>query len=413
MRASGVGVLAILAVVIFACSPIPRPGSWHVLGPIPNFSFADEMVPISDGAALVFGGATAPPNTQPPPAAAVYEGTTNTWRSIAPPPVPVFGATVTALKDGSVLLAGGTAETRTSAAAFLFQPGANRWVRTGDMMQARASHSAALLRDGRVLVVGGEQDGRSLASCEVYDPGTRTWTLLRPLEHTRVYQTSVLMSDGRVMIAGGDIEAEDPSSNTGFLPGASPGSGAYTSEEVYDPRLDSWSELSAPATVEDPNLLPLHDGTLLFYGGHFGRQQSNLIYSYDPHSGVWSEKATAKGGGVAIELADGRILFPSSLWTYDPSQDRWMPVTQLPIGMGFASLPFIKPDGKVLVIVSEFSQQNPIALVFDASGFPPLPGSSGQLGDSHATGALVLIALVLMLLVGARYLISSTRSTGP
>ena len=411
MRASGVGVLAILAAVTFACSPIPRPGSWHVLGPIPNFSFADEVVPISNGAALVFGEATGPPNTLPPPAAAVYEGTTNTWRSIAPPPVPVFGATVTALRDGTALLAGGTVEPRTSAAAFLYQPGANRWVRTGDMMQARAFHSATLLRDGRVLVAGGEQDGRSLASCELYDPGTRTWTLLKPLQRTRVYQTSVLMSDGRVMIAGGDIEAGDPNSSTGFVPGASPGSGAYTSEEVYDPRLDSWSELSAPATVEDPNLLSLHDGKLLFYGGHFGRQQSNLIFSYDPPSGVWSEKATAKGGGVAIELADGRILFPTSLWTYDPSQDLWMPATKVPAGTGPGSLPFIKPDGKVLVIAIDFSQQNAIALIFDASGFPPLPGSSGPLADSRATGALVLIALVLMLLVGARYLISSMRST--
>lgn len=412
MRASRVVILAFLGGVMLACSPIPRPGSWHVLGPIPNFSFVDQVVALPNGSALVFGEATAAPNTPPLPAAAVYQATTNTWRPIALPPIQVFRATLTALKDGTVLLAGGTLGAKSSAAAFLYQPGANRWVRTGDMMQARASDSATLLRDGRVLVVGGQRDGQSLASSEVYDPGSRTWTLVKPLPRTRVYQTSVLMSDGRVMIAGGDLDAAVSGFNGGGRPGTSPGSGAYTSEEVYDPRLDSWSELSAPTTLEDPRLLALHDGKLLVYGGHFGFQQSNLVFLYDPHSGVWSQKATAMGGGVAIELTGGRILFPESLWTYDPSQDLWMPVTQVPNGTGPGSLPFIKPDGTVLVIATDFSQQNAIALVFDAGGFPALPGSSGPLANSRATDALLLIALVLLLLIGTRYLMGSRRSTG-
>jgi N-acetylneuraminic acid mutarotase len=186
MRASRVVILAFLGGVMLACSPIPRPGNWQVLGPIPNLSFADQIVALPNGSALVFGGATAAPNTQQLPAAAVYEATTNTWRPIALPPLQVFGATLTALRDGTVLLAGGTLGPQTSAAAFIYRPGANQWVRTGDMVQARTSHSATLLRDGRVLVVGGLRDGQSLASCEVYDPGSRTWALVKPLPHTRV-----------------------------------------------------------------------------------------------------------------------------------------------------------------------------------------------------------------------------------
>jgi Kelch motif len=396
---------------MLACSPIPRPGSWRDLGPIPNFSFVDQVVALSNGSALMFGEATSAPNTLPQPAAASYEATTNTWRPIALPPIPVFDATLTALQDGTVLLAGGTLGSQTSAAAFLYQPATNRWVRTGAMTQARASHSATLLRDGRVLVVGGQSDGHSLAGCEVYDPGSHTWTLVKPLPRARVYQTSVLLSDGRVMITGGDLDAAS-ASNGNFQPGHSPGSGAYTSAEIYDPRLDSWSELSEPTTIEDPNLLPLHDGELLVYGGHFGRQQSNLIYLYDPHSGLWSSKGTAKGGGVGIELTDGRILFPQSLWTYDPSQDLWMPVTQVPTGTTFGSLPFLKPDGTVLVIAIDYSQQNAIALIFDAGGFPALPGSSGPLADPRATSALLIVTFVLVLLIGARYLMGSRRPAG-
>jgi len=406
VRALAVGALAGLAVLACACSPIPRPGSWQVLGRIPNFSGVDQVVALSGGDALFIGEGPARPNTLGPPAAALYQGTTNTWRPIPPPPIPVFGATITALRDGTVLLAGGS-----DVATYLFSPGANRWIPTGDMVQARADDSATLLQDGRVLVVGGDHDGKALASCEIYDPSSRTWTLVKPLPHTRVYQSAVLMSDGRVMIAGGDLDAAS-GSNGGSQPGTSPGTGAYMSDEVYDPRLDSWSELSEPTTLEDPLLLPLRDGKLLVYGGHFGFQQSNLVYVYDPRSGAWSEKATAMGGGIAIELTDGRILFPQSLWTYDPGQDLWMPVTQLPAGTQFAFFPLIKPDGKVLVIANDLSQQNEIALVFDPSGFPALPGSSGPLADSRATRLLLIVALALMLLVGARYLIGLRRPAG-
>jgi N-acetylneuraminic acid mutarotase len=259
-----------------------------------------------------------------------------------------------------------------------------------------------------VLVVGGEKDDQALASSEVYDPRSRSWSPVKPLPQSRVYQTAVLMSDGRVMIAGGD---HSTSAGFGdFRPGTSPGSFPYMSEEVYDPRLDSWSDLNAPTTVEDPNLLPLHDGKLLFYGGHFGRQPANLTYLYDPDSGVWSEKGAAQGGGVAIELTDGRILFPEALWTYDPNQDLWMPATQLPPGTGFAALPFMEPDGKVLTIAGGFSQQHAIALLFDAAGFPPLPGSSGPFADSHTASVLLVIAVILALLVAARYLSGTRRS---
>jgi N-acetylneuraminic acid mutarotase len=345
------------------------------------------------------------------PAAAIYDATTNTWRPAAAPPIPIFGATVTALQDGTVLLAGGEPGPTTSAAAFLFEPDTNRWVRTGDMVQARSSHSATLLRDGRVLVVGGEQNGQSLASSEVYDPRSRSWSLVKTLPRTRVYQTAVLLSDGRVMIAGGDVDTS--SGSGGFQLGTSPGSNPYFSEEVYDPRSDTWSELSAPTTAEDPSLLPLRDGRLLFYGGHFGKQPSDLTFIYDPRSRVWSKKASAKGFGIGIELTDGRVFFPEALWTYDPSQDLWMPATQVPQPTGFASLPLMRPDGKVLTIENGFSQPHPIGLVFDAGGFPPLPGSSGPLANSNATRVFLILAFALIALVAARYLVTSRRSAVP
>jgi hypothetical protein len=57
--------------------------------------------------------------------------------------------------------------------AELYDPVAETWAATSDMIQTRLGHTATLLPDGRVLVVGGA--GSELqAAAELYDPGGGT-----------------------------------------------------------------------------------------------------------------------------------------------------------------------------------------------------------------------------------------------
>jgi hypothetical protein len=57
----------------------------------------------------------------------------------------------------------------------LYDPGAGSWAATESMSDSRRGFTATLLRDGTVLVAGGTgSDFGALASAELFDPGSES-----------------------------------------------------------------------------------------------------------------------------------------------------------------------------------------------------------------------------------------------
>lgn len=116
------------------------------------------------------------------------------------------GHTVTLLNDGRVLVAGAFHGGVGLGSTEIYDPAADTWSASGDMINPRGRHGATLLNDGRVLVAGGVSGGASLSSAEIYDPATGAWSATGNMISARNGFPSVLLNDGRVLVIGGGLD---------------------------------------------------------------------------------------------------------------------------------------------------------------------------------------------------------------
>src|ERR1035437_6505929 len=115
---------------------------------------------------MALGGGSSPAS---PSRALLSHPQTNKYRSHAAMSVPRKYATATLLADGRVLVAGGARCPQVNdgstcvglASAEIYNPRTARFAKTGSMVTARFYQTATLLKDGRVLIAGGTATGRS------------------------------------------------------------------------------------------------------------------------------------------------------------------------------------------------------------------------------------------------------------
>jgi len=204
----------------------PATGSFIPTGSMATARSAHAAVLLANGKVLVFGGSADGDGRELLASAELYDPATGTFSPTGAMNTARIPAAAARLKNGQVLVAGGTGANRTVlASAELYNPATGQFAPAGHLITARHKHAAVLLADGRVLITGGSDardwDGQTSAA-ELYDPahGTFLATGKMSLPRFKHGRAVVLLRDGRVLIAGGGARAEVFNTITGAFSAA-------------------------------------------------------------------------------------------------------------------------------------------------------------------------------------------------
>ncbi len=286
----------------------------------------------------------------------IYDVRTKIVKETAPVPSakpinPIIGAGV--LKDGTVLVTGGDvtdvntgAPNPASVLTYRYDPGNNRWSRTGDLPEAQEWFftPSSLLRDGRLLLAGGRgapelTTGSASHRAFVYYPdrttvvdavdpqtGAKTghkavmtgkWDYTRTadgkvsdLSNGHLFGNLVRLADGRVLVAGGHsfwaLGEEGHGTVVGF---DSQLSVLAADTQFFDPSTGDWS---------DGTPLPLVDGEDdVTLGSHGGRTNGVCLAPMPDNTVVIAGGATHTDGQEYFSS----LLLRKSVLVMTPGRD--------------------------------------------------------------------------------------------
>jgi len=222
--------------------------------------------------------------------------------------------TATLLPSGKVLVIdGGQLDIDdllvSTASAELFDPSLGSFASTGFPLVARESHTATLLLTGKVLITGGNEfDGYPTwllpsVTAELYDPGTGTFARTGSMAVGRSGHTASLLADGRVLVVGGSTNVGSGTATTTVT---------LASAEIYDPGTGTFAtagNMASPRTGHTATVLP--SGKVLITGGQNDQTAQATTELYDPQTNSFTatgSMAAPRTGHSATLLINGKVL---------------------------------------------------------------------------------------------------------
>jgi N-acetylneuraminic acid mutarotase len=279
----------------------------------------------------------------------------NSWSAAASLLQARVAHTATLLNSGKVLVVGGvdsSMSTSATATTEVYDPVADTWRQSTNLLTARQYHTATLLPNGKVLVAGGMSPptySMPMASAEIYDPVAGTWTAAAPMTSPRIYHTATLLPNGKVLVVGGTGGPSLPA--------------PVDSAEVYDPVANSWSpatNLPAARTLHTATLLA--NGSVLIAGGETSGVASLALNGlvYDPSTNTWTSTGNLqhpRDSHTATLLSNGRVLITggsdqstqqASTELYELVANTWSSVGTLLVARASHTATLL-PSGKILL----------------------------------------------------------------
>ena len=291
-----VALLAQAAIVSGA--PDPKRGHWS-RGPALPIPRAEAYVGVAGGAIYLVGGSGQGAISSP--LVQSLDPVHGVWRTRTPLPRGLDHIGVVGL-NGKIYTVGGFTNGNKAAVAdcYAFDSATDRWTAIAPLPHARGSVAVAAL-DGKIHAVGG-RDTESVTEHDVYDPATNAWSAAAPLPPGEGRDHMGLLAEGGRLyaIAGRINDVDKP---TDFL-------------ESYDPKTDRWNELPRMPSKRSGGAAAVYQGRLLYIGGELLNGINNGTFitneAYDPRTQTWSELAPLPAGrhGFGAAVVGDKVYLP-------------------------------------------------------------------------------------------------------
>jgi len=248
----------------------------------------------------------------------------DSWTMLTPLPEPLSKTKGVAAVDGKIYFIGWPTCEK-------YDPETNNWTTIASVPVSN-SGDAVVACQNKIYLIGGSPE----ISTQVYDPVTNTWENRTSIPTKRIsLQANVV--DGKIYMIGGRMLA-----------------GLYqiipsSSNDVYDPETDSWSQMAPiPVPVMGYASAVLDDKIYIISGGNTDLDYlpTNLVQIFDPATNQWTNGTSIPNGVVyAGAVATTGLFAPKRIYViggtttaydrsayynvidlnqvYDPETDTW------------------------------------------------------------------------------------------
>ena len=340
----------------------PKTDQWSTIPLEDQRSLLNRTLKLPDGTVLFVGVGSDASDEQATGAAYGLNTTDLSWRQFADPPAARAFHSMVLLRDGRVMVAGGTDLNAETSSFFsestntvdIFDPAANTWQQAAPMSGTSENLWLFSLNDGRVLAIAGEDrpSRDSTVHVQMYDPDSASWVVVDSHDPYYVPTGAIQLSDGRVLVMGQLNEGEATKTGRtvdGELIEVKLRDGreyygdrlreVFPDAKVYDPDTDTWTAtLGSLGARTSGSLTLLQDGRVLVAGGGDSREDEyngggysftprlhSTTAVYDPDSNFWSpgpNMAERRSEHSVTLTPDGSVLLLGGIGLVEVGEGR-------------------------------------------------------------------------------------------
>lgn len=225
-----------------------------------------------------------------------------TIKTVAKRDINASSNTSVMLKNGRILITGGSHKKVTHNKAVIFDPETYKFIKIPDMNVPRGGHTATLLKDGRVLITGGlkminhsntryKPVYNHAQTAEIYDPEQNVFIKISDMTEPRFLHEAIMLNNGKILITGGSVNYK-----------------TIATAEIYDPQKNVFVKTGNMQKKRGaPSLTLLKDGRVLFIGG----ADDKSVEIYNPEAGKFlyiGETLEKRNNNNAFLLNSGKLL---------------------------------------------------------------------------------------------------------